>query len=619
MSALREIRKRLGVLRRRRQRNRWATAYAALVITILCVLAGLFALDVQFELSVAQRAAMLVIAAVIIIWSFQRFTRPFLGVYEDETSLALYVERQHGIDSDLVAALQFEQPEAANWGSPQLETAVVSRVAQLTPQINVFEGLRYDRLLRRLQLLAVTVIVVAAIVALYPRHVAVFLSRLAFSGRHYPSDTNIEHVLVNGDLVLQWNPMHAQPRDVNCPESQPVSFVVHSTGILPDQGIVECRSRSNRSSRSLELRRLTADERQQLRQQTTARLAEYRTGKTKSATRIEESLAQLEQLLANWPEEDSRTALYTAELPQLVETFQYSVRLGDAWTDLADVRMIDLPAVEVAVKVIPPEYARASTLQPESSRHVAVLEGSQVQLTVRSANQKHLRSAVVRFAEGGQTRAFPLTKQDDEGLEWSLTAADSPLSRVTQEIRYEIQVTDVDGLQLQTPLHGFVQLKLDRPPTGMAQVVHRVLLPQAKPLIEFRMNDDYGISAARLQAQVERQNASTEGPAASAVPVTPIELPLDPRPLVGQNLPYRGQYALDLSPLKLAKGDQLKVTLEVVDYRGTAQGRSYLSEPLLLEISDEAGVLAAITAADERSEKRLSDLIQQQLGVGESR
>ena len=71
-----------------------------------------------------------------------------------------------------------------------------------------------------------------------------------------------------------------------------------------------------------------------------------------------------------------------------------------------------------------------------------------------------------------------------------------------------------------------------------------------------------------------------------------------------------------LRPAKLAKDDRLKLTLEAIDYRGNAPGQSYMSDPLVLEISDESGVLAAISEADERSEQRLTDIIKQQLGIG---
>jgi hypothetical protein len=38
----------------------------------------------------------------------------------------------------------------------------------------------------------------------------------------------------------------------------------------------------------------------------------------------------------------------------------------------------------------------------------------------------------------------------------------------------------------------------------------------------------------------------------------------------------------------------------------------------VLEISDESGVLAAISEADPRSEEKLTDIIKRQLGIGET-
>jgi hypothetical protein len=84
-----------------------------------------------------------------------------------------------------------------------------------------------------------------------------------------------------------------------------------------------------------------------------------------------------------------------------------------------------------------------------------------------------------------------------------------------------------------------------------------------------------------------------------------------------------GKHSVVLSPLNLAKGDRVKLTLAVTDYRGENDldqpvGTTYLSDALVLEISDESGVLAAISEADERSEQRLTDIIKRQLGIGES-
>lgn len=98
---------------------------------------------------------------------------------------------------------------------------------------------------------------------------------------------------------------------------------------------------------------------------------------------------------------------------------------------------------------------------------------------------------------------------------------------------------------------------------------------------------------------------------------------MTPEPIRGDRLPLDASFTLSLSPLKLTKGDRLRITLEVCDYRGENEageptGERYQSDPLVLEISDESGVLAAISEADERSEQRLTDIIKRQLGIGES-
>ena len=86
----------------------------------------------------------------------------------------------------------------------------------------------------------------------------------------------------------------------------------------------------------------------------------------------------------------------------------------------------------------------------------------------------------------------------------------------------------------------------------------------------------------------------------------------------GAELPWNGKRTIDLAPLKLAKGDQLSIVLEVTDYRGDRPGATFGSEPAILEISDEAGVLSAVLEADQRAEERLSEIIKRQLGIGEA-
>jgi hypothetical protein len=100
-------------------------------------------------------------------------------------------------------------------------------------------------------------------------------------------------------------------------------------------------------------------------------------------------------------------------------------------------------------------------------------------------------------------------------------------------------------------------------------------------------------------------------------------LALPGAPLLASRLPLVGSHTVALTPLGLQKGDRVRFALEATDYRGqndsgNITSATAFSEPILLEISDESGVLAAIAEADQRSEQRLNEIIKRQLGTGAS-
>jgi len=272
------------------------------------------------------------------------------------------------------------------------------------------------------------------------------------------------------------------------------------------------------------------------------------------------------------------------------------------------------------------------------SGQLAVLEGSSVDLTVASMNHKPLASAwlTVQSVEG--TQRFELAPHDALRLVWLLNDDNSPLHDVRRELRYEIQVADLDGLSLETPIRGTIRIRPDERPTVAANVLHKVILPTAEPVVSYRATDDYGISKIALLVAVERgagktittpnddltgNGAVNAAPAAAApVELHRFEIQSGEKPVVGDLLPMAGSYPLSLSPLKLANGDSLKLTLEVTDYRGENDqgqpiGQATLSDALVLQVSDESGVLAAIAEGDQRSEQQLGEIIKRQLGIGE--
>jgi hypothetical protein len=304
--------------------------------------------------------------------------------------------------------------------------------------------------------------------------------------------------------------------------------------------------------------------------------------------------------------------------------------------------MIPLPVIEVLLNPTPPKYAslRRETADA-SSRQLAVLEGSSVELAALCTNGKPLDSVWLTLQSARGATRFELAPDDARRAAWRLNDKRSPLARVTEELRYEVQVLDADGLSLEAPIRGTIRIRPDLPPTSLAEVVHRVVLPTAAPVVAYRASDDYGLSRLVLVAEIERQaprlpaagdaganaldeiSSQTLTPAA-AVPVEThrFDILTIKEPLSAERLPLVGQYALALTALRLAKGDRVKLTLEAADYRGENEqgdpaGRAQSGEPLILQISDESGVLAAIAEADPRSEEQLNAIIKRQLGIGE--
>jgi len=562
MTQLGQLRRDLQTLRRRRRWTRRALVGTVLVTALVVILTAVFCLDLAFYLSVAQRIAVLLLAGVAFLWAAIRFAGPWLGVRESLIDLALLVERQQRIDSDLVAAIQFEQPEARAWGSPELEHAVVSHVAEWGQGLDLSAGMPGTPLRRNLVLTAAALLAVAWGAYRYPGHVQVFVQRLLLDSPHYPTRTVIAELRINDQRL----PIDAaRPRTVRIPYGQELAFQVRGAGVMPGQGEVKLRG---------------PDDGQPL------------------AVTLQPA--------------DGRPALFTGSLPRLRTPLRYQLYLGDAFTDPAEIDVIPLPVVEPRLTAIPPEYARSAgddRPPPPGNLQLAVLEGSRVEVEVWPRN-KPLRQVTLTLVDPPQPARRALAPVAGETQRWRLTAADTPLARVTQPVRFEIQVTDLDGLSLETPLRGTVRLRADREPSVSAQVVHKVVLPTARPQIRFRVLDDYGIRRVLLHLERTREDGS-------ATRQTLTILDADP-PRSREQLPLVERYALDLSPLQLAKGDQLKGVLEAVDFRGSTPGRSAMSEPIVLQVSDESGVLAAIASADEDAEQRLTSIINRQLGIGES-
>ncbi len=564
MTGLSELRGQLSALRRRRRDARWGSALCGLALTELIVLSIDFLIDWTFEPSHGTRLWMAGGCLIAIAWAWRKFLAPLSECQESDLEMALLVERRQGIDSDLVAALQFESPEATRWGSGRLRQAVVEYVGEFGREIDVFTGFTWRPLARRITLLACGLLVVGLLAGLFPGHAAAFVNRFCLGRVHYPTRTRIEQLTVNGQVLTAIDVNQSVP----CPAGRSVLFAAHCDGALPQSGHTVV------------------------------------VGVT-SGTRAEVIMAPVanaDSVGAPLPSPPTETvANYSGLLPRLDEDADIQFYLGDAWTDPIRLRAVPLPLVEVELHVIPPAYATSIEQPPRSGETaIAVLEGSRVELFARSANKPLARAWLT--IDGVD---HPLRPSDDAGRTWKLAADDTPLADVRRPVVGQLQIVDQDGFSLDQPLELHIRMRVDQPPRVQASMVTLRVLPTARPTIRYEADDDFGLARLRLLLSVMRENV--------VLATDTRELTLDDQHPARQ----RGELPLDLRSLNLAKGDRLTCQVEAVDHRGELAGRTTISEPVHLDVTDERGVLAAMLESDERLAEQLDAVIQRQINVGE--
>ncbi|MCR4411881.1 MAG: hypothetical protein NUV77_05575 [Thermoguttaceae bacterium] len=577
MTRLSQLRRRLVRLRRRRRLARWVIAYSGLALVVLWVLAVLFAADWSLRMGKPERIVLSVLAAGVVVWACRRVTAPWLWQSEDDLDMALLIERQRHIDTDVIAALEFESPEAPRWGSVQLEQAVIDQTAQTIAQVEPQAEVPETPLKRRVGLLAATCRVLGVLAAVFPQHVAVFFNRLLLGAAHYPTATTIEAARINGhELDLAWGTTR-----VKCPYGQPVRFEVRCSGTLPVSGSARLKGEHGLAA-SVLLER-TSDE----------------------------------------------SALYRGELARLVDSADCLLYLGDAWTEPVRIELVPPPTVDVQLEVSPPGYAGSAPEVFKDLRQISVIENSRVGLRVFS--DKELQEATLAI----DGRSFALRrhgpKPPEGGTdEWVLPDElyeapgtekpqnPFPLAHVVEPVRYVLQVTDIDGLQLERPIEGVVRIKTDHPPQVTASIITHYVVPTARPTIRYAASDDYGLAKISLIPEILHADGREE----EKPEITVFELrPGDAPP---KSLPQRDEreakFVLNLAPLGAVKGDQVKVTLRAIDFRGDPErGKSALSDPMVFQVTDEQGVLAAMAEQERESLRQVDTMIQTQISVGESK
>lgn len=645
-----------------RQQSAWATVGTAILVALLV----LFAVDWFFQREVGpiQRIVLMLVGIGGIVWAFKMYAWPLLRVREESTDMALLVERKQALDSDLVAALQFEKDREGKWGSKVLEDAVVDYIARVSPELNVFEGFSRGDLPRRAMILGAIAILTLAVAAIFPHHVWTFIQRLALGNPHYPSTITIDALVLNEHAVVRNAATGESPQPIVCVEAQPVRFLAVCRGTEAPEAKMKLDAVDFRGSSEVALKRITDDDRLRLLQESKNELRtvdEGRTSRTKLAARlwcdapraadalleaadndVVIAMTEIDRAIREWPQSKREGNIYVGELPRLTNDIRYQLDLDGAWTEPGLVRMAHLPQVEPVLTITPPSYVGTKNREQVGGRQTAVLEGSKVEFALESKNQRRLAKAWVVLTSGQTSQKVDLIAADKGMLKWELPLESSPLASVRGDWRFEGFAEDVDGLMPESPIRGSIRIRPDGQAILSLASIHKVVLPTASPVLEYKATDDFGLKRLRLVAQVLPAEAasSTESPDSSTADETPaksssaddeappaldVDLLEGGEPMLAKRLPATGKHSLSMASIKapgkttpLGKGDRVRIVLEAEDWRGDAAGKIVRSEPITLEISDEAGVLAAISEADQRSEERLTDIIKRQLGIGEN-
>ena len=594
------LRSALESLRKRRAAVRLTTAFSGFLAAVIWILFGCFLLDWSFKMELAPRFVLILIGLYVLVRAWRRYAGPLLGHSETLLQTALLVEKTKEIDSDLIAALEFENPQAEGWGSAELQEKVKDGVAELSKSLDVSEGFSTGALGKRTTAFVLSAGLVGSLCVLFPGFGSAFLDRMLFGSAHYPTNTTIEAILVirpevknsetGGVIFARQETDVMKSGKVRSPVGEPLVFEVRCSQKndekLPEGGTLSFTGTSSASK----------------------------------------------NLVAEKDKDGKLTGLYTARLSQLIGDLEFKVEAGDAYSERFTIERIDRPVIRVELAAKAPGYVGENSEvtenecllfldekgQPEQNLscdpgnpQVEVQEGGEIKLALTS-RKKELKKVILKIGEENFKLKDSGRKSADNRPVWVLEAAKTPFTVVKKRLKYSIEVTDVDGLQPELEIAGLIQIRADKPPRVQASLVSRYVLPEAAPMIDLIARDDYDIGKVQVHVEVSRQQQQPEKVDSITVPA---KLDVDP----ARNR-FKASPACTLKKYDLKKDDIVRLIVEVTDGRGgELEGESSRSEALSLRVTDRSGLLNAITELDKNSVRQLDAIIEKELGIGDSK
>jgi len=460
MKRLPKVHSGLGRLRMFRSTVRLGMTGFMVLSILLWAMAGAFLLDFWIHMDQLERIIVLLGVIGVAGWALVRYLLPVLKVHESDTALAVLVDGMHGMHSDLVGAIQFDDETRPQYGSGQLRDAVVEYTGQAADELNFLEGFSRKELFNRLLIFVVTAVICLGPAVVYSKYTGAFLKRMMLFETRYPTRTSIE--------VISPVPDHLHA------EGEPIKFVVHAKHAsgpraLPESGQV----------------------------------------------RIEAVTSGLETVVELMREggKDDVPAVYSGTLNRVLDDLSYTVHLGDTQSEIRQLKLVPRPRVELDMEVVIPKYVRGKVPpKPKNRRQAVVVEGSKV-IPVITCNNKEIVKGTITFEKSGKT--FPL-KPREKGKSLVFDSDTGPLVGIIEMVRFEIDVTDKNNQHPESPVKGVVHIAADLPPRAALMGYSRYIVPGATPELRFRAIDDYALDEITLHlAVIDADGQQTEQPAVS--------------------------------------------------------------------------------------------------------
>lgn len=476
-SELLHLRTQLTHLMWARRMIRWGCAACTFLAISLMLVVVLFLVDRSFHFTRPWGLLLLPAWIIGLILLSTRFVWPLVRNSDSIDEVALFVESQHDIDNDLIAALQFQVKEPQQ--QTKLAKAVIQQASDLSHKLDYSKGLTFGLLPNRAISMGIACLVLMLIAIIDPRSWAVFWNRMSFGSAHYPTTTQIDWIAVNGQQVSSSSTTRFQ-----IAQGKSVTLEVRCVGNLPTLATAELISQSNSTRNKLNLMPVRA-----------------------------------------------HPDTYRSELSSAQESCRVVVQAGDASTSAVDIVVVPRPQIDVSWQITQPAYIQLSNPIEEersNSLQISAFEGSKVQLQLQSQN-KRLKKAELTSA--GQV--WELQPIDDQRRTWTLPTA-TPFDDLRSNVTCEIHVVDDDDLSLDKPISCEIRLKPDRVPRISATAVVQQVLPNAEPNVNFVATDDFGIARIIARIRVNHDDGRVENFESTAVEFKSTD---QPPPTIRNRLP----------------------------------------------------------------------------------